>query len=158
MILSLHVLVALIFSGLAFYDFDEAIEYRTGLAALLLIRNQVFGAAPPNDVVVVELNRDSFIESPLLHECMQLTQGKIEMRCFNRRLQAELINTLNASGARLIVANFLYKEVRGSDDEVLAQAIQKSGRVLLQSILEYRLMGDGVETNSLTPLLLNLTM
>ncbi len=151
LILSLHVLVALIFSGLAFYDYDEALEYRTGLPVLLLIRNHIFGTAPPNDVVVVELNRDSFIDSPLLHECMQQTQGKIEMRCFNRRLQAELINTANTSGARLIIANFLYKEPRGSDDEVLAQAIQKSGRVLLQSILEYRLMGDGVETNSLSP-------
>ncbi|MBI5073707.1 MAG: adenylate/guanylate cyclase domain-containing protein [Nitrospirae bacterium] len=99
--------------------FGVSLEEGTGLSLLFRLR----GSRPvPSEVVVVSIDKRSSDELGL----------KNDPRKWPRALHAELIDRIMASGASGIAFDIFFEEPRsGRDDLIFADAIQRSGRVIL---------------------------
>ncbi len=81
------------------------------------------GARPRSDIVAVSFTDDSL---------RQLGAWPLP-----RRVHAQLIDVLSEAGAKVIVFDVLFTEGRGdSDDAALAEAVRRSGRVVLPAVAQ----------------------
>lgn len=96
-----------------------SIEERIGLDLLFTLRGV---RKPPNDVVIVSLDKQSA-------DFLNLSN---DYRKWPRRFHAQLIEELRHEGAAVIVFDMLFDESRTRyEDKLLSSAIQKAGNIVL---------------------------
>lgn len=105
----------------------ESAEASTGLHWLFLTRGP---SQPPKDVAIIAITKAASQRLGLPYRTDQWPRG----------LHAELIDRLNAAGARTIVFDLLFRESRGADDLLLGEAMQQGGNVLLLEFLDKELL------------------
>lgn len=115
----LGLITALVGLIIAIFPFGVSLEEETGLSLLFRLR----GSRPvPPEVVVVSIDKRS-------SDALGL---KNDPRKWPRSLHAELIEKLMAAGASGIAFDIFFEESRsGSEDMVFADAVKRSGRVIL---------------------------
>lgn len=114
-----------------------SLEEGIGLSFLFKIRGPL---APPSDVVVVSLNRESAEQLNL----------PIDTRKWPRSLHADLVDYLHSQGASVIVFDMLFNEPHQTqEDLIFAASLKSAGKVILCEHLEKRLVAVGIETGQL---------
>jgi adenylate cyclase len=116
----LGLLIAIAMVILSFLPFGHTLENQT-LDLFFRLRPT---APHPSDLLIVGIDEPSFQELP--HSWP-----------WPRRLHADLVRRLNAGGARLIIFDVIFADASNhEDDQILADAFQKAGNVLLGSTFE----------------------
>jgi adenylate cyclase len=108
----------------------QRLEESIGLSTLFRIRQVIEPLLPPDDVVIVEIDRQSseiFGVTPT--DCLK----------WPRSLDAELVRKLQSAGAALTVFDMVFQySSLPEDDQALAQAMRQAGNVILAQ--QFRLM------------------
>ena len=115
------------------------------------IRHQLDPLPVPNDILNIEIQKNTFFEIYEIRNCIQENYGQLSSRCFSRLIHTRLIQNLNQHNVQFIVFNLLFKTSRGEQDIQFASEIHKANNVLLQSIQEVRFVGLGIESISVSP-------
>ncbi len=116
-------------------------EEQVGLDLLFKLRGQ---RPPPRDVEIVSINGKT---------SSQLGLGE-EIPEWPRSLHAQLIERLNAAGARVIAFDIFFKKARNPDtDAEMARAMREAGRVLLVAYLQQQELNDGERNHQLEQLI-----
>ncbi len=125
----LGLITALVGLIVGILPFGVSLEEDTGLSLLFRLRGE---RIPPPDVVVVSIDKRS-------SDALGL---KNDPRKWARALHGELIGRVMEAGASGIVFDMFFEEPRpGSDDFTFAEAMRRSGRV----ILSQRLLAERAE-------------
>lgn len=132
-------------------SYFDALEKTWGLHNLSTLKGLLITPQSIPDIINIEINNATFLNSPEINACLQSHHGAIDIRCFSRRLHAELIKKLHDQGADLIVFNLFFREKRGAEDDYFAEAIRTAGNVLLQDYQERRFIGSDLEIVDVTP-------
>ena len=115
----LGLITALVGFLIGIFPFGVRLEEETGLSLLFRLRGE---RTPPSDVVVVSIDKRA-------SDALGL---KNDPRKWPRTLHAELINKIMDAGASGIVFDIFFEEPRtGREDLIFADAVSKSGRVIL---------------------------
>ncbi len=100
----------------------------------------LFGEHPvPENIVLVHLDESSYqeLDQPLAQS-------------WDRRLHAELIDQLNAAGAKMIVFDILFHDANPEQDTAFAESMKKHGNILLAA----EILRSGADRNIQQSLLL----
>ena len=126
----LGLITALVGLIIGIFPFGVSLEEETGLSLLFRLRGK---RIQPSDVVVVSIDKRS-------SDALGL---KNDPRKWPRTLHAELIDRVMEAGAAGIVFDIFFEEPRpGSEDLIFANAVNRSGRV----ILSQRLLAERLDT------------
>ena len=127
--------IGLAVGGLSLLPYFVLLEEKIGLGLLFALRGE---QNPPAEVAIINIDRES---ASLLSVADNPGQ-------WPRRLHAELIRRLDASGAALIGFNIFFGSTQAQDDEAMAKAMRETGSVVLANYLRLKhLKGDAyVET------------
>lgn len=106
------------------------LEEKIGLGLLFALRG---GLAPPTEVVIVNIDRES----------ARRLSAPPNPEQWPHRLHAEAIRRLHAAGAELVGFNVFFSTPQPGDDAELAAAMRESGSVVLANYLRLKpLQGD----------------
>jgi len=115
----LGVVTALVGFLIGIFPFGISLEEETGLSLLFELRGE---RTPPSDVVVVSIDKRSSEALGLINDPKK----------WSRALHGELIDSIMDAGATGIVFDIFFEEPRpGRDDLIFADAVRRSGRVIL---------------------------
>ena len=123
--------------GVLIYIISNAytLEEHFGLDTLFQLRGV---EQTPEDVVVIALEKSS-------SDSLNLPNNPAE---WPRDIHARLINKLNHAGAASITFDLFFKQPRSdTDDHLLSQAIQDSGKVILVSLIQRTIHSDVTPTD-----------
>lgn len=131
--------LALAFSGLllSFLPILAQLEEAFGLGLLYRLRG---AEKPPEDIVIVGID----------HESALRLQTPNEPQSWPRRLNADVIRNIQASGAELLAFNvFFFSPASDPDDDRdMADAMRRMGRVVLTDYVKPRQVSAGVYLES----------
>ena len=121
--------------------FGLSIEEQVGLDLLFTLRGT---RQPPEDVVIVSLNKQSA-------DFLSLND---DYRKWPRHLHAQLVDTLKHEGAAVIVFDMLFDEPRSPvEDRAFSAAIRRAGNVVLCCFLKTERMAIAAERGTSTRVL-----
>jgi len=115
-----------------------SLEEGIGLSILFKLRGPL---APPSDVVVVSLSRESAEQLSL----------PIDTRKWSRSLYADLVDYLHSQGASVIVFDMLFSNPHEPEDDLIfTGSLKNAGNVILCEHLEKKLVTIDIETGQPT--------